>query len=150
MDRIIEFALNHYILSLALIIVTYLLIQDFFDTALKKYKAVSPLLAVSKMNDDSTVIIDVRESAEFAGGHIENAVNMPLSKLTEELPKLAQHKKTPVLVACQTGTRASSAGNALAKAGFEHVFVITGGMQAWVEDYKLPIKKSGKKQKVNP
>ncbi|TAL52462.1 MAG: rhodanese-like domain-containing protein [Methylovulum sp.] len=144
MDRYIEFILNHYILSLALAVVTYLLIQEFFDTAFKKFGAISPLLAVAKMNDGNTVVIDVREPPEFIVNHIESAVNIPLGKLPEELSKLEQHKKDPVLIACQTGTRSASAGKILAKAGFEHVFVITGGMQAWENDYKLPIKKSSK------
>jgi len=144
MDRYIEFILNHYILSLALAVVTYLLIQEFLDTAFKKFSAVSPLLAVAKMNDSQTVVIDVREPPEFVTNHIESALNIPLGKLPEELSKLEQHKKNPVLIACQTGTRSAAAAKILTKAGFDQVFVITGGMQAWENDYKLPIKISGK------
>jgi rhodanese-related sulfurtransferase len=144
MDRIIEFILNHYILSLALAVVTFLLIQELLDTAFKKFSPISPLLAVAKMNDSETVIIDVREPNEFSQSHIENAINSPLSKLPEQLGKLEPYKKKPVLIACQTGTRAASAAKILTKAGFEQIFVITGGMQSWEEDYKLPIKASGK------
>ncbi|MBF6647146.1 rhodanese-like domain-containing protein [Methylobacter sp. BlB1] len=144
MDRYLEFILNHYILSLALAVVTYLLIQEFFDTAFKKFKYISPLLAVAKMNDGEAVVIDVREPNEITQGHIENAINTPLSKLPEHLSKLAPHKGKPVLIACQTGARAASAGKILSKAGFEQVFVITGGMQSWEGDYKLPIKIPGK------
>lgn len=144
MDRILEFILNHYILSLALAVVTFLLIQELLDTAFKKFNPISPLLAVAKMNDSETVIIDVREPNEFSQSHIENAINSPLSKLPEQLGKLEPYKKKPVLIACQTGTRAASAAKILTKAGFEQIFVITGGMQSWEEDYKLPIKASGK------
>ena len=147
MDRYVEFFLNHYILSLALIIVTYLLIQELFDTTFKKFKNISPLLAVAKMNDDATLVIDVREPVEFTSSHIESAINAPLGNLKEELSKWEPHKKTPVLIACQTGARSATAGKILSNAGFEQVFVITGGMQAWEEDYKLPIKKSSKKLK---
>ncbi len=144
MDRYLEFILNHYILSLALAVVTYLLIQELFDSALKKYSAVSPLLAVAKMNDSDTLVIDVREPEEFLSSHIENAINTPLGNLPAHLPKLETHKNKPVLIACQNGTRSASAGKLLTKAGFEQVFVITGGMQAWENDYKLPIKSAGK------
>lgn len=144
MDRYIEFILNHYILSLALAVVTYLLIQEFFDTTFKKFNAVSPLLAVAKMNDSATLVIDVREPPEFVLNHIESAINIPLGKLPEELAKLEEHKKTPILIACQTGTRSAAGGKILSKAGFEQIFVITGGMQAWENDYKLPIKTSSK------
>lgn len=140
MDRYLEFILNHYILSLALAVVTYLLIQEFFDTALKKYHGISPLLAVAKMNESDTVVIDVREPEEFLPSHIENAISTPLGNLSVHLPKLQAYKNKPVLIACQSGTRSASAAKILTKAGFEQVFVITGGMQAWENEYKLPIK----------
>lgn len=146
MDRYIEFILNHYILSLALAVVTYLLIQEFIDTAFKKFSHISPLLAVTKMNDSETIIIDVREPHEFIESHIEQAINIPLGKLADELNKLDNQKDKPVLISCQTGTRSASAGKTLTKAGFEQVFVITGGMQAWETDYKLPVKISAKKK----
>ena len=146
MERYIEFILNHYILSLALAVVTYLLIQEFIDTAFKKFSYISPLLAVSKMNDNETIIIDVREPHEFVESHIEQAINIPLGKLAQELTKIDNQKNKPLLISCQTGTRAASAGKILTKAGFEQVFVITGGMQAWESDYKLPVKISGKKK----
>jgi rhodanese-related sulfurtransferase len=144
MDRYLEFILNHYILSLALAVVTYLLIQELFDTAFKKFGAVSPLLAVAKMNDTDTVVFDVREPEEFLKGHIENSLNTPLGNLPAHLSKLEAYKNKPVLIACQNGTRSASAGKLLTKAGFEQVFIITGGMQAWESDYKLPIKSASK------
>jgi rhodanese-related sulfurtransferase len=144
MDRYLEFILNHYILSLALAVVTYLLIQELFDTAFKKFGAVSPLLAVAKMNDTDTVVFDVREPEEFLKGHIESSLNTPLGNLPAHLSKLEAYKNKPVLIACQNGTRSASAGKLLTKAGFEQVFIITGGMQAWESDYKLPIKSASK------
>ncbi|UOA07429.1 rhodanese-like domain-containing protein [Methylobacter sp. S3L5C] len=151
MDRYLDFILNHYILSLALAVVTYLLIQELFDTAFKKFDAVSPLLAVAKMNDSETLVIDVREPSEFIHNHIEQSINMPLGKLSEDLAKIAEHKTKPVLISCKTGTRSASAAKLLTKAGFEQVFVITGGMDAWENDYKLPIKITSKqKTKINP
>jgi rhodanese-related sulfurtransferase len=147
MDRYIEFILNHYILVLALAVVTYLLIQEAFDSAFNKSKAVSPLLAVAKMNNSETIIIDVREAPEFVVSHIEQATNTPLSKLPELLPSLTEQKTKPILVVCQNGTRSASAAKLLGKAGFEQVFVVTGGMAAWEDDYKLPVKMAGKHKK---
>ncbi len=150
MDRILEFIVNHYILVLALAVVSYLLVQELLDTAFKKFGNVSPMLAVAKMNEAETVVIDVREPDEFVTGHIENAISMPLSSLPEQLQKLAAYKQTPVLIACKSGARASSAGKILTKAGFENIQVITGGMDAWTDDYKLPIKITSKnKAKTN-
>jgi rhodanese-related sulfurtransferase len=144
MERFIEFILNHYIYSLALAVVTYLLIQELFDSAFKKFSTITPLLAVVKMNESDTLIIDVREAPDFVQSHIENAVNTPLSKLSDYLKKIADHQKKPVLIACQNGTRSLTAAKLLTKEGFEQVFVINGGMQAWEEDYKLPVKLQSK------
>jgi rhodanese-related sulfurtransferase len=138
--RFIEFALNHYLLVLALLVVTYLLIQELLDSAFKKFGFLSPLLAVTKMNDGNTVVIDVREYDEFNKGHIEGAVNLPLSNLKEQSSSLNAYQNNPVLVVCQDGTRSANAGKLITKAGLKDVFVISGGMQAWQEDYKLPIK----------
>ena len=144
MDRYLEFILNHYILSLAMAVVTFLLIQEFFDTAFKRFNAISPLLAVAKIDEANTVVIDVREAPEFIQGHIENAVNAPLSKLSEQLPTLQKYKKNLLLITCQTGTRAAAAAKLLTKSGFENVLILTGGMSAWQDEYKLPIKITSK------
>lgn len=145
MDRYIEFILNHYILSLALVVVTYLLIQEFFDTAFKKFASISPLLAVAKMNNTDTLLIDVREPPDFVQNHIEQATSTPLSKFPDIISTLLEHKNKPVLVVCQNGISSAAAAKKLTKAGFEQVFVITGGLNAWESDYKLPIKVFKKK-----
>jgi rhodanese-related sulfurtransferase len=147
MDRYIEFILNHYILVLALAVVTYLLIQEAFDGVFNKTRTISPLLAVAKMNNAETLLIDVREPPEFVVSYIEQSTNTPLSKLPELLPTLEDHKNKPLLVICQNGSRSASAGKILTKAGFEQVFVITGGVTAWETDYKLPVKLASKPKK---
>jgi rhodanese-related sulfurtransferase len=150
MDRYLEFILNHYILSLALAVVTYLLIQELLDTAFKKFDSISPLVAVTKMNDTDTIVIDVREPHEFVASHIIDSINIPLGSLDQGLSKIISHKNKPVLISCQSGTRSASAGKILTKAGFEQVFVIIGGMQAWENDYKLPVKITSKAVKKAP
>lgn len=149
MERYIEFALNHYMLVIAFVVVTYLLIQEFFDSAFKKFKNISPMLAVTKMNEGHTAVIDVREHDEYGKGHIEGAVNIPLSQIKEHIGSLDAYKNNQLLVVCQDGSRSASAGKIIAKAGFKDVFVITGGMQSWQEDYKYPIKIS-RKAKTSP
>jgi rhodanese-related sulfurtransferase len=139
MDQYIEFISNHYLLSLALVVVTYLLLQDLFESTFNKYSGLSPLLAVTKMNSADTVVIDVRDPHEYITGHIENSINIPLPKIEEKIETLGQYKERPIIVVCKTGTRSVPACKTLTKSNFLHVFNITGGMQSW-EDSKLPIK----------
>jgi rhodanese-related sulfurtransferase len=139
MDQYIEFATNHYLLVFALICVIFLLVQDILSNSFTKHANISPMVAVAKMNNEDTIVIDVREPNEFIKGHIENALNIPLNKLEEKLPELEKNKNHPLIVVCQTGGRSPSACKILTKAGFNQVFNMQGGMQSW-EDNKLPIK----------
>lgn len=146
MDRYIEFIFNHYILVLAFAVVTYLLVQEIIDSIVNKARHISPLSLVAKMNNEEVVIIDVREAPEFVDSHIEQAINIPLSKFKDELPKLEQYKTKPVIITCQNGARSASAGRQLTKAGFNKIYSLTGGMTAWEEEYKLPVKLKNKKK----
>ena len=138
-EQYIEFLTNHYLLSFSWVCVAFLLIQDLISNSFNQYESISPLVAVTKMGDDSTLVLDVREPHEFLKSHIEDAQNVPLGKLEEQLPKLEKYKQAPIIVTCQTGTRSVTACKTLTKAGFAQIFNMTGGMQSW-EDNKLPIK----------
>jgi rhodanese-related sulfurtransferase len=145
MTQYFEFISNHYMLVFAFVIVLFLLIQDFVTHAFNKFESVSAMIAVTKMNDDSTVVLDVREPHEFIKSHIESAISIPLGKLDEQLPSLEKYKDRPVLVVCQTGGRSVVACKTLHKAGFTNLINMTGGMQSW-EDNKFPIKNTSKQK----
>ena len=132
-------------MSTSMSVVTFLLIQDLIETALQKFETISPILAVAKMNDEDTVVFDVREETDYAKGHIESAINTPLAKLDKDIKNLDRYKNSPIVVVCQTGTRSTPACRKLTKQGFEKVFHIKGGMQSW-EDNKLPIRVGSKEK----
>ncbi len=67
-------------------------------------------------------IVDVRTPAEYKGGHIRNAKNIPLQNLQREMKKLDMKK--PVITCCASGMRSSSARSILKQQGFE---VYNGG-----------------------
>ena len=142
----IEFARNHWILFTALGLTIFLLIQDLFESMTRKYATVSPVGAVSLMNAGEVTVIDVREPAEYIGSHIENSINIPSTKFNERIDEVAQYKAGPVLVSCQSGTRSPKVCSRLIKEGFEKVYLLKGGMQAW-EDLHLPIRKTKPKHR---
>lgn len=143
-DRLLEFVSNHWLLTSGSFIVVLLLVQDVLDSVLRKHKMVSPGEAVTLMNDDSTVVIDVREPHEFSEGHINNARSIPLGKLNEMAYEIEPFKNQPVIVVCHVGTRSGDACKKLLKQGFTQLHEMKGGMQAW-QDEKFPVtKKRGK------
>ncbi|MDD2769253.1 MAG: rhodanese-like domain-containing protein [Methylococcus sp.] len=144
MTRLLEFLGNHWMMTSALLVVTVLLIQDLLESLFRKHKVITPTGAVQLMNTDEALIIDVREAAEFAEGHVEGAYHIPLAKLGERVTEIAQHKNAPVIVTCQQGTRSPAACKTLTKAGFSQVYEMRGGMLAW-SDSNYPITKKRKK-----
>ncbi len=143
-DRLVEFISNHWIMNSGLFIVTILLIQDLFESATRKHKTLSPTEAIVLMNDDSSVVIDVREPNEFAEGHIEGARNIPVNKVAERAYELEAHKQSPVIVTCNSGTRSPEACKNLVSQGFGQIFELKGGMMAW-EEQKLPVSRKRSK-----
>lgn len=64
-------------------------------------------------------IVDVRSPEEFRGGHINEAVNLPLQTLDANLKRL--NKSRPVITCCASGMRSASAKALLERHGFEAV-----------------------------
>lgn len=97
--------------------------------------------AINLINRSHAIVLDVREDAEFANGHIVDAKHIPVDKLAERLNELAKYKDKPILVNCQRGMRTAKACDILRKAEFTQVHVLQGGLDAWLEA-KLPVVKA--------
>jgi rhodanese-related sulfurtransferase len=98
----------------------------------------SLLQATQLINQNKTIIIDVRDEAQFASGHIREARNIPAKELAKRIGELDKLKTRNVLVVCQTGTQSPKAAATLTKAGFNEVFGLSGGMAAW-QAQALPV-----------
>jgi rhodanese-related sulfurtransferase len=99
---------------------------------LPKGKRASTLEVTQLINRGKTVLLDVREAAEFAEGHLRDAKHIPLADLGNRIGELDKQKAKSVVVVCQTGARADKAARILAAAGFEDVVTLDGGQAAWV------------------
>ncbi len=107
-------------------------------TAFSGGAGVSPMQATLMINREDAVVVDVREAAEFVGGHIPNSRHIPLSQLGKRLSELEKYKERAIIVNCASGNRSASACGALRKAGFAKVFNLSGGISAW-DQAGLPI-----------
>ena len=101
----------------------------------------SPQNAVQRINREKAVVIDVREPAEFAAGHITNAKNVPLAQIEERLPQVVKNKALPVILVCATSPRAVRAQVLARKLGYDQAEALAGGLQAW-RAAGLPVVKS--------
>ena len=93
---------------------------------------------VTLINRANALVLDVREDAEFASGHIAEAMHIPLDSLAERLGELKKYQNKTILVNCQRGMRSAKACDILRKAEFTQVHNLQGGLNAWLEA-KLPI-----------
>lgn len=110
-------------------------------------------LASALKQDTDTVLIDVREPAEYSQQHIIGSVNYPRGVLEMNIhnhPKVAasgcepqmalqQLAASTIYVICRSGARSALATESLQRMGFTQVYSVAGGMQAWI-DAALPVK----------
>jgi len=102
--------------------------------------SIGTLEATRLMNQAGTLVLDVRESDEFASGHLPKARHIPLKELEARMAEIAKFKDKPVIVTCRSGARSGSACRALRKAGFTNVHNLKGGVPAW-QQASLPVEK---------
>lgn len=74
-------------------------------------------------------ILDVREPEEYAAGHLDGAVNVPLPQLRDRMHELPADRET--LVCCAVGQRAYYAARALLQRGYR-ARVLSGGWDTWL------------------
>jgi rhodanese-related sulfurtransferase len=86
-------------------------------------------LQATRLINDGALILDVRDNAAWAAGHLNGSRNIPLAELPQRAAELPAGKA--VVVACDTGSRAAKAAASLRKAGRTDVFCLDGGLNAW-------------------
>jgi rhodanese-related sulfurtransferase len=136
MEQYLEFATNHLLLVIALLVVLGLLA---YNLLLGGDKAtIPPLQATELINHEDAVVVDVRPIADFSSGHIINALNIPANGLNKQLKRLEKYKQKPIIAVCRSGGQSAATCKELRKAGFEKVYNLGGGILAW-QNANLPI-----------
>jgi hydroxyacylglutathione hydrolase len=79
--------------------------------------------------EDHPLILDVRRPAEWAEGHLPNAVHVPLSTLEDRLDELSFDNG--VVTYCASGMRSIDASYVLKRHGVNDVRSLAGGIHAW-------------------
>ena len=86
-------------------------------------------IAHDLMGKADILLLDVRDAASFARGHIacaENASPINLGRLLSETPK-----DKPVLIYCYHGNSSQAYAKAFAESGFGEVYSLDGGYEGW-------------------
>lgn len=140
MQEYLRFASDHLLLFAALAAVLAAIAWVEFQRLASGVKHLDVNEAVRLMNQDDTIVIDVREDAELREGRIGKAKHIPLSVLDQRLKELEKYRDKTIIAYCRSGARSARACSKLRKAGFEKVVNLRGGLIAWREA-KLPVRK---------
>lgn len=146
MERLLDFSINHWDLVLALIIILMMIFGGGIMRRIRGFKEVTAVDAVTLMNRENAVYIDVREDKEYAEGHLLDSIHIPLGQLVERVAEIDAHKQQPVIVGCRSGNRSAMGCARLRREGFEQVYNLKGGILAW-QSASLPLEQAGKRKK---
>ncbi|NRR90344.1 rhodanese-like domain-containing protein [Winogradskyella undariae] len=81
---------------------------------------------VAEYLEKGAVILDVRTPSEYQGGHIKNAIHIPVQELGNRINEIKRLNK-PVIAHCASGMRSANAASILKSNGID---AINGGGMA--------------------
>ncbi len=103
------------------------------------------------LQDDNTIVIDMRNHYEYEVGHFENAIEIPSDTFREQLPMavdmMQAAKDKNIIMYCTGGIRCEKASAYMKHSGFKNVFHLEGGIINYAKETKelnLPSKFIGK------
>ncbi|WP_301108072.1 rhodanese-like domain-containing protein [Sporosarcina sp.] len=98
------------------------------ETKEKSYSTVD-LEDIETLQKDGAITVDVRESDEYAQGHIPGAVNLPLSDI-QEGSRNGLNEGQKYVIICRSGNRSQTASELLFEDGYD-VVNVSEGMSTW-------------------
>ncbi|MGH8657017.1 MAG: rhodanese-like domain-containing protein [Gammaproteobacteria bacterium] len=146
-----EFIVQNLFLFIALAVILVLLVANLVIGSIYGGAQVSPTEVTKLINRDDALVLDVRDHAEFATGHILDAQSFPLKELKERFSDLEKLRGRPIVINSRAGSDAVKAAKVLKKAGIEKVYRLQGGILSW-QNANLPLAKGAtnpKEKKVH-
>ena len=95
---------------------------------MKQLKCISSVEAVELITEGAAVVA-IRDPQSFSQGHIPDSFNLSNENLHDYIQQA--DFETPLLVCCYHGISSQSAGQFLIEQGFDEVYSINGGFEAW-------------------
>ncbi len=115
-------------------------ISDPNFSMVKKGKYVNAQQMNALMQDENTMVIDMRNHYEYEVGHFENAIEIPSDTYREQLPMavemMKEHKDKNIIMYCTGGIRCEKASAYMLHAGFDKVYHLEGGIINYAQQIK--------------
>ena len=107
---------------------------------MEQFVVISVEQAQQKLQQSGVALVDIRDPQSYAAGHAQGAFHLT----NETLQNLMQNNEfdTPVMVMCYHGNSSRGAAQYLLHQGFEEVYSIDGGFEAWARAYPQQVESS--------
>ena len=83
-----------------------------------------------KQNNPEIVLLDVRSPQEYAEGHLDRAILIPLYDLKSKVSNIIKNKNDIIIVYCMIGKRSKKAIQILNVLGYKNLYHIKGGINS--------------------
>ena len=97
---------------------------------------VSSEQAVSLINKQNALVVDVRAQKDYKRVRIANSVNIPANEIQNRLGELSKDRR--IIVVDNSGNMSAAASKLVRGVGFTKVYVLDSGLVGWMRD-KLPL-----------
>jgi len=94
-----------------------------------QFKHISTEATKQMLEAGTAALVDIRDENSFAGGHIKGAVHLDNVSLPDFI--VEADPDVPLIVCCYHGNSSQSAASFLNEKGFEEVYSMDGGFEAW-------------------
>ncbi|WP_133468192.1 thiosulfate sulfurtransferase GlpE [Paraglaciecola marina] len=96
---------------------------------MEQFAHISVQEAQLKLANGGAECVDIRDEASFAAGHIKDSIHLTNGTLNSFVSSV--EFETPVIVCCYHGNSSQQAAQFLIHQGFEEVYSLDGGFEAW-------------------
>jgi phage shock protein E len=100
------------------------------DDAKTRVREISPATAAEQQSKGA-VLIDVRESEDFAAAHAKGAIHLSKGVIELKIEHTVPDVETPIICYCGGGSRSALAADNLQKMGYTNVASMAGGFREW-------------------
>ena len=90
-----------------------------------------------KLLEGEVRIVDIRDDAAFSAGHIKDSIQLTNGSLHSFMSDV--EFDTPVIVCCYHGVSSQQAAQFLIHQGFEEVYSLDGGFEAWRQNQSFEV-----------
>jgi thiosulfate sulfurtransferase len=100
---------------------------------MEQFAHISPQQTKERLDKGEIKIVDIRDDQSFAVGHIPGAYHLTNASIQQFVQENAFD--VPVVVVCYHGISSQQAAQYMLHQGFEEVYSMDGGFEAWRASY---------------